>query len=122
MADSPVSPAPPGAAALPGETPTQTKARLRRERLAAKSGASRLQQITALQGGPVKHVSEFEKDVPGTFCPCLVLSCLGLSCLVLSCRGRVTTICSSRQSLLAHDLSPPPLCPLPSALARMSYG
>lgn len=53
--------------AVPGETPTQTKARLRRERLAAKSGASRLQQITALQGGPLKHVSEFEKDVPGEY-------------------------------------------------------
>jgi hypothetical protein len=63
MADSP-APAP-STAALPGETPTQTKARLRRERLAAKSGASRLQQITALQGGPPKTLSELEKDVPG---------------------------------------------------------
>lgn len=59
------SPAATSTGALPGETPTQTKARLRRERLAAKSGASRLQQITALQAGPVKDVSEFEKDVPG---------------------------------------------------------
>ncbi|KAJ4368794.1 hypothetical protein N0V83_005876 [Neocucurbitaria cava] len=60
MADSPASPT----GALPGESPAQTKARLRRERLANKSGASRLQQITALQGGPPKDVSEFEKDVP----------------------------------------------------------
>ncbi|KAH7382163.1 hypothetical protein BKA66DRAFT_570462 [Pyrenochaeta sp. MPI-SDFR-AT-0127] len=54
MADSPA----------PGESPAQAKARLRRERLAAKSGASRLQQITALQGGPPKDISEFQKDVP----------------------------------------------------------
>jgi hypothetical protein len=63
MADSPASA--PSTDALPGETPTQTKARLRRERLAAKSGASRLQKITALQGGPSKSLSELEKDVPG---------------------------------------------------------
>lgn len=61
MADSPAS----ATSALPGESPAQTKARLRRERLAAKSGASRLQQITALQGGPPKPLSELEKDVPG---------------------------------------------------------
>jgi hypothetical protein len=60
MADSPAS-----TTALPGESPAQTKARLRRERLAAKSGASRLQQITALQGGPPRALSELEKDVPG---------------------------------------------------------
>ncbi|CAO2650848.1 Nn.00g091450.m01.CDS01 [Neocucurbitaria sp. VM-36] len=60
MADSPAS----TTGAAPGESPAQTKARLRRERLAAKSGASRLQQITALQGGPPKDASEFEKDVP----------------------------------------------------------
>jgi type II secretory pathway pseudopilin PulG len=63
MADSPVSAASTGA--LPGESPAQTKARLRRERLAAKSGASRLQQITALQGGPPKDLSEIQKDVLG---------------------------------------------------------
>lgn len=60
MADSP--------AASPGpadESPAQQKARLRRERLAAKSGASRLQQISALQGGPPKDLSEIQKDVPG---------------------------------------------------------
>lgn len=61
MADSPA----PATGPLPGESPAQTKARLRRERLAAKSGASRLQQITALQGGPPKELSELEKDVPG---------------------------------------------------------
>jgi hypothetical protein len=61
MADSPAS----ATSALPGESPAQTKARLRRERLAAKSGASRLQQITSLQGGPPKPLSELEKDVPG---------------------------------------------------------
>lgn len=61
MADSPSA-----SGAQPGESPAQTKARLRRERLAAKSGASRLQQITALQGGPPKTLSEIEKDVPGT--------------------------------------------------------
>ncbi|EMD69319.1 hypothetical protein COCSADRAFT_32061 [Bipolaris sorokiniana ND90Pr] len=60
MADSPAS----ATGALPGESPAQTKARLRRERLAAKSGASRLQQITALQGGPPRDLSEVEKDVP----------------------------------------------------------
>ncbi|EFQ96429.1 hypothetical protein CFE70_003312 [Pyrenophora teres f. teres 0-1] len=60
MAESSVSA--PGA--VPGESPAQTKARLRRERLAAKSGASRLQQITMLQGGPPKDISEVEKDVP----------------------------------------------------------
>ncbi|CAN9436373.1 unnamed protein product [Alternaria sp. RS040] len=60
MADSPAS----ANSALPGESPAQTKARLRRERLAAKSGASRLQQITALQGGPPKDLKEIEKDVP----------------------------------------------------------
>lgn len=66
MSDSPASPS----GALPGESPAQAKARLRRERLAAKSGASRLQQIQGLQGGPPKDISEFEKDVPGTlpFC------------------------------------------------------
>ncbi|KAL6152864.1 hypothetical protein ACJQWK_11654 [Exserohilum turcicum] len=60
MADSPAA----ATGALPGESPAQAKARLRRERLAAKSGASRLQQITALQGGPPKDLSEIEKDVP----------------------------------------------------------
>ena len=63
MADSPAS----ASAALPGESPAQTKARLRRERLAAKSGASRLQQIQGLQGGPPKDLSEFVKDVPGSY-------------------------------------------------------
>ncbi|KAL1647893.1 hypothetical protein SLS61_007161 [Didymella pomorum] len=58
MADSPTSPAP------SDESPAQQKARLRRERLAAKSGASRLQQISALQGGPPKDLSEIQKDVP----------------------------------------------------------
>ncbi|KAL6710700.1 hypothetical protein ACN47E_007757 [Coniothyrium glycines] len=51
------------------ESPAQTKARLRRERLAAKSGASRLQQIQGLQGGPPKDISEFEKDVPAQSTP-----------------------------------------------------
>jgi len=58
-------------AALPGsaapETPAQEKARLRRERLAAKSGASRLQKISALQGGPPKDISEIQKDLPGMY-------------------------------------------------------
>lgn len=63
MADSSTaSPEPAGA-----ETPAQQKARLRRERLAAKSGAARLQQISALQGGPPKSLSEIEKDVPGMY-------------------------------------------------------
>ena len=62
MADSPTS----STGAQPGESPAQAKARLRRERLAAKSAASRLQQITSLQGGPPKDISEFQKDVPGT--------------------------------------------------------
>lgn len=65
MADSPASPPPPVAA----ETPAQEKARLRRERLAAKlatGGATRLQQISALQGGPPKDLSEIQKDLPGT--------------------------------------------------------
>lgn len=63
MADSSAaSPEPSGA-----ETPAQQKARLRRERLAAKSGggAARLQAISALQGGPPKPLGEFEKDLPG---------------------------------------------------------
>ncbi|XPS94805.1 hypothetical protein M3J09_004107 [Ascochyta lentis] len=60
MADTPA--ASPGPVAA--ETPAQEKARLRRERLAAKSGASRLQQISALQGGPPKDLSEIQKDVP----------------------------------------------------------
>ena len=61
MADLPAaSPGPAGA-----ETPAQEKARLRRERLAAKSGAARLQQISALQGGPPKDLSEIQKDLPG---------------------------------------------------------
>ncbi|KAH7090758.1 hypothetical protein FB567DRAFT_546918 [Paraphoma chrysanthemicola] len=64
MADSPAA-----ATAPPGESPAQTKARLRRERLAAKSGAQRLQQITALQGGPPKTLSELEKDVPAKPAP-----------------------------------------------------
>lgn len=64
MADSPA--APPGPVAA--ETPAQEKARLRRERLAAKSGASRLQRISALQGGPPKDLSEIQKDLPGTYC------------------------------------------------------
>lgn len=60
MADSP-SPASPPA----GESSAQEKARLRRERRAAKiqaGGASRLQAITSLQGGSHRDV---EKDVPG---------------------------------------------------------
>lgn len=63
MADTPASsPGPAGA-----ETPAQQKARLRRERLAAKSGASRLQQISALQGGPPKSLSEIQKDLPSMY-------------------------------------------------------
>ena len=65
MAESPAS----AAGTVPGESPAQTKARLRRERLAAKSGASRLQQIQGLQGGPPKDLSEIQKDVPGTKMP-----------------------------------------------------
>lgn len=72
MADSPAS----ATGAMPGESPAQTKARLRRERLAAKSGASRLQQITALQGGPPKDLSEIEKDVPGTWTAPLEYMCM----------------------------------------------
>lgn len=68
MSDSPAA----AAGVVPGESPAQTKARLRRERLAAKSGASRLQQISALQGGPPKDISEIEKDVPGNASPLLV--------------------------------------------------
>lgn len=49
------------------ESPAQQKARIRRERLAAKSGASRLQQISALQGGPPKDLSEIQKDLPGMY-------------------------------------------------------
>lgn len=72
MADSPA----------PAESPAQAKARLRRERLAAKSGAGRLQKITALQGGPPKDIAEFEKDVPGTLCPpqaCVALHPAGIA-------------------------------------------
>lgn len=63
MADSPAAAEGPAG----GETPAQLKARLRRERLAAKSGASRLQQISALQGGPPKTLSEIQKDLPGMY-------------------------------------------------------
>ncbi|KAJ4335562.1 hypothetical protein N0V95_008876 [Ascochyta clinopodiicola] len=63
MSDAPA--ASPGPAAA--ETPAQEKARLRRERLAAKSGASRLQKISALQGGPPKDLSEIQKDLPGRY-------------------------------------------------------
>ncbi|KAF2130917.1 hypothetical protein P153DRAFT_336945 [Dothidotthia symphoricarpi CBS 119687] len=52
---------------VPGESPAQKQSRLRRERRAAKlttGGASRLQQITALQGGPPRDLSELQKDVP----------------------------------------------------------
>jgi hypothetical protein len=61
MSDSPAS----ATGAQPGESPAQYKARQRRERLAAKSGALRLQQIHKLQGGPPKDLSEILKDVPG---------------------------------------------------------
>ena len=64
MADSPA----PSSGHAVAETPAQEKARLRRERLAAKSGASRLQQISALQGGPPKDLSEIQKDLPGMCC------------------------------------------------------
>lgn len=49
----------------PAESPAQEKARLRRERRAAKiaDGESRLRAITALQGGSHRDVA---KDVPGT--------------------------------------------------------
>ena len=63
MADSSAAPQDPAA----GESPAQLKARLRRERLAAKSGASRLQQISALQGGPPKDLSEIQKGLPGMY-------------------------------------------------------
>jgi len=66
MTDPLPSPSPSSTTAVAGESPAQLKARLRRERLAAKSGASRLQQITALQGGPPKTLRELEKDVPVT--------------------------------------------------------
>ena len=49
------------------ESPAQEKARLRRERRAAKiaaGGADRLQAISSLQGGSHR---DFEKDVPGAF-------------------------------------------------------
>lgn len=63
MADSSSPPSQHAAA----ETPAQERARLRRERLAAKNGASRLQQISALQGGPPKDLSEIQKDLPGMY-------------------------------------------------------
>jgi hypothetical protein len=44
--------------ALPTESSAQKQARLRRERMAAKGGASRLQQITALQGGSLRDVAQ----------------------------------------------------------------
>ncbi|KAF2651951.1 hypothetical protein K491DRAFT_706715 [Lophiostoma macrostomum CBS 122681] len=59
MADSPAT-----TGASPVESPAQEKARLRRERRAAKiqdGGASRLHAITALQGGTHRDI---EKDVP----------------------------------------------------------
>jgi hypothetical protein len=61
MADSTASTT--GAASA--ESPAQEKARLRRERRAAKiaaGGADRLQAISSLQGGSHR---DFEKDVPG---------------------------------------------------------
>lgn len=63
MADSPATSQGPSGA----ETPAQQKARLRRERLAAKSGAARLQQISALQGGPPRDLSDIQKDLPGMY-------------------------------------------------------
>jgi hypothetical protein len=105
MADSPVSAASTGA--LPGESPAQTKARLRRERLAAKSGASRLAQISSLQGGPPKELSEFEKDVPSM--SCLVLSQLCNLCLQLSrisfAHGLPPSSASSRELRLTASQS-----------------
>jgi hypothetical protein len=81
MADLP--PASPGPAAA--ETPAQEKARLRRERLAAKSGASRLQQISALQGGPPKDLSEIQKDLPGVY---------GLDCQPMPVAARTLRACT----------------------------
>jgi hypothetical protein len=51
--------------AVPGESPAQKQARLRRERRAAKlqDGENRLQAITALQGGPTHR--DVKKDLPG---------------------------------------------------------
>lgn len=51
-----------------GESPAQEKARLRRERRAAKiqaGGATRLQAIASLQGGT--SLRNVEKDVPGAY-------------------------------------------------------
>ena len=56
---------PPSTASPTVESSAQEKARLRRERRAAKiqaGGASRLQAISSVQGGSVR---DFEKDVPG---------------------------------------------------------
>ncbi|KAF2689755.1 hypothetical protein K458DRAFT_292124 [Lentithecium fluviatile CBS 122367] len=61
MADSPAS----MSGAAPPESAAQEKARLRRERRAAKiaaGGADRLQAISSLQGGSHR---DFSKDVPG---------------------------------------------------------
>jgi hypothetical protein len=87
MADAPAPPTPvpvPAAA----ETPAQEKARLRRERLAAKSGASRLQKISALQGGPPKDLSEIQKDVPGMYgsaCQPMLVCAHMRTCTVFAC-------------------------------------
>lgn len=105
MADSPSA-----STGLPGESPAQTKARLRRERLAAKSGASRLQKITALQGGPPKSLSELEKDVPGRQSLCALQ---GLQCACPSHMAPRLTACQS--SLHLHHLSSRPR---PLALPR----
>ncbi|KAF2866067.1 hypothetical protein BDV95DRAFT_611945 [Massariosphaeria phaeospora] len=59
----------PPAGAPASESPAQAKARLRRERLAAKiqtGGASRLQAISSLQGGTLRDV---QKDLPARVSP-----------------------------------------------------
>jgi hypothetical protein len=73
------------------ESPAQEKARLRRERRAAKiaaGGADRLQAISSLQGGSHR---DLEKDLPGTQAFVLVLHSVARSCLGLarSCHDRL---------------------------------
>lgn len=119
------SPATSATGAVPGESPAQAKARLRRERLAAKSGASRLQQITALQGGPPRELSELEKDVPGmrpfqcsTNLPASrVLHSLRRLCV--GARSESSRLTASQPNQHPPRHAPHPPCPAQLRLIRM---
>lgn len=100
---------------IAAESPAQEKARLRRERRAAKiagGGVSRLQAISSLQGGSHRDI---EKDVPGT-------QLHAKHAKHASCHSLLTATLQQNLHLAPHPLLPPRERELPILRKSISQG